>query len=150
MFKASTVFAALVLSTSMKVQAAPMQCETLDQYQAMALFERWNQSLQSADAKKVAANYTPRAVLLPTVSNTPRTDLEGKIDYFEHFLKKEPVGRIDSSHLISHCNSAINTGTYTFRFNDNTTVKARYTFSYALIDNQWLITSHHSSAMPES
>lgn len=150
MFKPLFMFALLVSTTSMQAQAAPMHCETLDKQKATALFERWNLSLKSGDARKVAANYVPHAVLLATVSDTPRVDLHGKIDYFEHFLKNKPVGRIDSSTLISSCNAAIDTGTYTFNFNDNSTVRARYTFSYALIDNQWLITSHHSSVMPES
>ncbi|WP_447649538.1 SgcJ/EcaC family oxidoreductase [Pseudomonas abietaniphila] len=149
MFKTSSVVAILSLTACMNAYASPTSCKTLDKKQATALFERWNQSLQSGDAKKVAANYTPDAVLLATLSNTPRTDLEGKVDYFEHFLANKPKGHIDSTTLVSSCNSAIDSGTYTFRFADDSTVNARYTFSYALIDNQWLITSHHSSAMPE-
>ena len=48
------------------------------------------------------------------------------------------------------CNSAVDAGLYTFTFGTtNTTVKARYTYTYAWDGSQWLITSHHSSAMPE-
>lgn len=113
------------------------------------LFDRWNDALKTGDSSKVAANYTADAVLLPTLSNQPRTDLAGKLDYFNHFLENKPVGTVDSSTVMTSCNTAIDTGLYTFRFNDHSSVKARYTFTYTHVDNQWLITSHHSSAMPE-
>lgn len=149
MLKPTLLMTAITLLTLGNAQASPAHCATLDKQQAHTLFERWNQSLQTGDARQVAAHYAPEAVLLPTVSNTPRLDNAGRIDYFKHFLKNKPVGSIDSSTLISACNSAVDTGTYTFRFNDKSEVNARYTFSYAWIDDKWLITSHHSSAMPE-
>jgi uncharacterized protein (TIGR02246 family) len=127
----------------------PSHCATLNKQQAKILFERWNNTLQTGDSRKVAANYTSDAVLLPTLSNQPRTDLAGKLDYFNTFLRKKPFGTLDSSTVITSCNSAIDTGLYTFRFSDNSEVQARYTFTYALVDKEWLITSHHSSAMPE-
>jgi uncharacterized protein (TIGR02246 family) len=149
MFKAFAVVTLLAASTYASANNAPAQCATLDKQQAKILFERWNNALQTGDSSKVAANYTPDAVLLPTLSNQPRTDLAGKVDYFNKFLKNKPVGTLDSSTVITSCNSAIDTGIYTFRFSDNSVVQARYTFTYALVDKQWLITSHHSSAMPE-
>lgn len=149
MFKTFAVITFLTASTYASANNAPAQCATLDEQQAKILFDRWNNALQTGDSGKVAANYTPDAVLLPTLSNQPRTDLAGKVDYFNHFLKNKPVGTLDSSTVITSCNSAIDTGLYTFRFSDNSEVQARYTFTYALVNNQWLITSHHSSAMPE-
>ena len=149
MFKTFAVITLLAASTYASANNTPAQCATLDKEHAKILFERWNDALQTGDSSKVVANYTPDAVLLPTLSNQPRTDLAGKVDYFDKFLKNKPVGTLDSSTVISSCNSTIDTGTYTFRFSDNSAVSARYTFTYALIDNQWLITSHHSSAMPE-
>ena len=48
------------------------------------------------------------------------------------------------------CNSAVDSGLYTFRFaKTGDTVQARYTYTYRWDGTQWLITSHHSSAMPE-
>ena len=48
------------------------------------------------------------------------------------------------------CNSAVDSGLYTFRFaKTGATVQARYTYTYRWDGTQWLITSHHSSAMPE-
>lgn len=47
------------------------------------------------------------------------------------------------------CNRALDTGLYTFTFGDGSMAKARYTFTYAWSGKAWLITSHHSSLMPE-
>ncbi|MGI3746085.1 MAG: SgcJ/EcaC family oxidoreductase [Janthinobacterium lividum] len=149
MLKTFAVITLLTASTYASAKNAPAHCATLDQQQAKILFERWNNTLQTGDSRKVAANYTSDAVLLPTLSNQPRTDLAGKLDYFNTFLRKKPFGTLDSSTVITSCNSAIDTGLYTFRFSDDSEVQARYTFTYALVDNEWLITSHHSSAMPE-
>lgn len=114
-----------------------------------ALFDRWNESLQTGDAKAVAANYSTHAVLLPTLSNTPRQNEDARIDYFKSFLKKQPSGKIDSRTIKVGCNTALDTGTYTFTFGDKSKVQARYTFTYGMIADKWQITSHHSSAMPE-
>ena len=114
-----------------------------------ALFDRWNASLRTGDPKKVAANYAPGSVLLPTVSNRARFTAAEKEDYFAHFLTRRPEGSIDDRVIDVDCNSATDAGLYTFRFSDGTMVKARYSFSYRKIGSQWLITSHHSSGMPE-
>jgi hypothetical protein len=113
------------------------------------LFDRWNASLQTGDPGKVVANYAAKSILLPTVSNKPRLTADEKVDYFEHFLARKPVGSIDSRSIEIDCNTAIDAGLYTFRFGDGSEVKARYSFTYKWDGKQWLITSHHSSAMPE-
>ena len=115
-----------------------------------ALFDRWNESLQTGDAKAVAANYSTHAVLQPTLSNTTRQNDDARIDYFKSFLKKQPSGKIDSRTIKVGCNTALDTGTYTFTFGDKSKVQARYTFTYGLAGDKWQITSHHSSLMPET
>jgi hypothetical protein len=111
--------------------------------------DRWNNSLKTGEPDKVVANYDKKSTLLPTLSNTPRLTPEAKREYFTHFLEKKPVGKIDSRMIEIDCNSAIDTGLYTFTFKDGAVVKARYTFTYKWSGKNWLITSHHSSAMPE-
>jgi hypothetical protein len=106
--------------------------------------------LQTGDPRKVVANYADKSVLLPTVSNTPRLNAAQKQDYFEHFLQDKPFGRIDSRTIEIGCTTAVDAGLYTFTFaKTGAVVKARYTYTYRWDGSQWLITSHHSSAMPE-
>lgn len=140
----------LLISGSALASTAPASdCVKVDKAQIEGLFDRWNDSLKTGDAKKVAEGYLSDAVLLPTVSNQVRlTDAE-RVDYFEHFLAKKPVGKIDTRTIRLGCNKAIDTGTYTFTFADKTQVSARYTFIYAWDGSDWKISSHHSSAMPE-
>lgn len=47
-------------------------CEPITESQVIGLFDRWNNSLQTGDPKAVVANYAPRSILLPTVSNQNR------------------------------------------------------------------------------
>lgn len=131
-----------------------MTCTPITQQEVAALFDRWNASLATHDADKVTANYAPDAVLLATVSNQPRTNTSEIKDYFEHFLKRDPQGAIDTRTIRIGCNEATDVGTYTFKLSGNTPgttdiVKARYSFIYEPRDGKWVIVHHHSSAMPE-
>ncbi|HAO26141.1 MULTISPECIES: SgcJ/EcaC family oxidoreductase [unclassified Methylophaga] len=117
------------------------------------LFDRWNNALQTGDSATVTAYYANDAVLLPTLSNTIRTDHDGIRDYFDYFLVLQPNGRIDKQHISINGNVAINTGIYTFTLTKQEhekKVQARYSFVYERQnDGEWLIVNHHSSAMPE-
>lgn len=125
-------------------------CKITNEQEIAALFDRWNGSLQTGDPHKVVANYAVRSVLLPTVSNKPRLTQAEKEDYFQHFLENKPTGKINSRTIEIGCNSAVDSGLYTFTFGTTgAQVKARYTYTYHWDGKQWLITSHHSSAMPE-
>ena len=61
-----------------------------------ALFSLWNNALATGDSRLVASRYATKSgsVLLPTVSDTPRTDFNSIKDYFDAFLLKEPQGVI--------------------------------------------------------
>lgn len=125
------------------------ECAPITKPQVEQLFDRWNASLATLDPDKVVENYAPDAVLLPTVSNKPRLTQEERKDYFVEFLKKHPQGKIDSRTIKLGCNKATDTGTYTFTLKDGSKVPARYTFTYQFENGKWLISTHHSSAMPE-
>lgn len=126
-------------------------CRRASEQEIEALFDRWNASLQTGDPHQVVANYAERSILLPTVSNTPRLTPAEKLDYFEHFLQSRPSGRIDLRFVDTACNTAVDAGLYTFTFGaTGQVVHARYTFTYRWEGGKWLITSHHSSAMPEA
>ncbi|THD46349.1 SgcJ/EcaC family oxidoreductase [Enterobacteriaceae bacterium ML5] len=124
-------------------------CIKADNEQVIALFDRWNESIMSGDADEVADRYLSDAVLLPTLSNKVRMTQVERVDYFKHFLSGKPIGNVESRTIRTGCNKAIDSGIYTFTFADNSTVTARYTFTYAWNGNEWKISSHHSSAMPE-
>ncbi|NJM10519.1 MAG: SgcJ/EcaC family oxidoreductase [Synechococcaceae cyanobacterium SM1_2_3] len=116
------------------------------------LFDRWNASLQTGDPDEVLKNYAPDAILLPTVSNKVRHNLAEVKDYFQNFLKLKPRGAINERHIRMFDEVAIDSGVYTFSlFKDGkpTEVRARYTFVYHKVGDQWLISEHHSSMMPE-
>lgn len=114
-----------------------------------ALFDAWNNALQTGQPEQVAALYAADAVLLPTISNQVRHNQQERIDYFELFLARGPVGQIDEANIRVFGDVAINSGIYTFTFNDGCSVQARYSFVYQWDGERWLIVEHHSSQMPE-
>lgn len=131
-------------------QGASTACKSANEQEIAALFERWNQALQTGDPHQVVANYAERSILLPTVSNKPRLTAAEKEDYFQHFMEQRPAGRIDLRFIELGCNAAVDAGLYTFTYaKTGDVVHARYTFTYRWDGSRWLITSHHSSAMPE-
>ena len=129
-------------------------CAKTSAQEMAALFDRWNASLATLDPDQVVALYAPYAVLLPTLSNKPRTNHEEIRDYFVHFLEKKPRGKIDFRIIKIGCNSASDTGLYTFTLHDTKgkakKVSARYSYVYEYLNGDWLIEHHHSSALPES
>ena len=126
-----------------------MTCKTVTESDIGGLFDRWNTSLKTLNPDEVVKNYATDAILLPTVSNKPRLTQDERRDYFVHFLENHPVGEINMRLIKIGCNDALDAGIYTFTFGNGSKVKARYTFTYLLQDGKWLISSHHSSAMPE-
>jgi len=116
-----------------------------------ALFDRWNESLQTGSPRNVVAHYAEQSILLPTVSNKPRLTAEEKADYFAHFLENQPVGEINMRQIQTGSDMAVDSGIYTFTFaKTGAQVRARFSFTYRRYGQEWLIISHHSSAMPEA
>ena len=132
-------------------QGAQMEkCKATSKKEIAALFDRWNRSLQTGNSHEVVANYAKRSILLPTVSNIPRFTPAEKVAYFDHFLKDGPYGKIDMQFIELGCNTAFDAGLYTFTYaKTKKSDSARYTYTYRWNGSKWLITSHHSSLMPE-
>merc|ERR1712176_1197789 len=122
--------------------------KTVDEAQVRALFSLWNNALATGDSRIVAKRYAKQGVLLPTVSDIPRTDYEGIKDYFDNFLKKKPQGVILESNVMVGTNWCQDAGIYEFDLLGDK-VKARYSFIYKFEDGEWKIAHHHSSMMPE-
>lgn len=148
-----TIIAAALVIGFVQVQSAnaaeTATCAPVSEDQVAKLFDRWNASLATLNPQEVAKNYSEDSVLLATLANKPRLTQEERIDYFKHFLEKGPKGHIDSRTIKTGCNWAVDTGTYTFTMKDGSKIPARYTYTYEFKGGNWLITSHHSSMMPE-
>lgn len=117
-----------------------------------ALFDRWNDALQTLDPDKVVELYAQDAVLLPTLSNAVRHNHEEIRDYFVHFLQKRPRGTINESNIRQFADTAIHSGIYTFELtaDDQTSeARCRFTYVYSNVSGEWKIVEHHSSLMPE-
>lgn len=128
------------------------KCPQVDKSEIAQLFDRWNASLKTGKASEVVKNYAPNAILLPTVSNQVRHNRTEIRQYFEQFLNLQPVGTMKEENIKIFCDIAIASGRYDINIRKNgkpQKVKARYTFVYQKIGNNWLIEEHHSSAMPD-
>jgi len=117
-----------------------------------ALFSLWNNALATGDSRLVASRYAVNSgsVLLPTVSDVPRNDFDSIKDYFDAFLLKEPQGEILEGDIRIGDGWAQDCGIYEFTMGaTGDKVKARYSYVYVFEGNQWKISHHHSSVMPE-
>merc|ERR1712127_698341 len=127
-----------------------VSAEPITETEVRSLFNLWNDALATKDPVQVAKRYSKAGVLLPTVSDVPRTDHPGIVDYFANFLKGEPQGEILSGDILVGTNWAQDAGIYEFTMGTTgAKVKGRYTFVYVFEDGKWMISQHHSSVMPE-
>jgi len=69
---------------------ATANCQAATTDQVRGLFSLWNNALATLNPDTVAARYSSKAVLLPTVSNIPRNSKALITSYFVDFLKKKP------------------------------------------------------------
>lgn len=149
---AGITLAASAIPANAKTKAS--SCHRMTAAQADTQFNAFNGAWATGDPDKVTALFDDDAVLLATVSNTPRGDYPAIRDYFVKFLKGKPVGRIETTTIKSGCNWLLRMGTWTVTLTDPATgvkndVKARYTFLYQFEDGKWKIEHLHSSMMPE-
>ena len=149
MLKYTVLIVAALLALT-QAQTTTATCQPLNETQVRGFFNLWNNALATLNSTTVANRYARRAVLLPTVSDTPRNTNALIVDYFNSFLLKKPQGVILSGDITMGCNWAQDAGIYEFTMGkDGSKVKARYSYVYIWEDNQWKISHHHSSVMPE-
>ncbi|MFT5815357.1 MAG: hypothetical protein ACI9VT_003130 [Psychroserpens sp.] len=115
----------------------------------LALFEQWNDALQTRIPKNVTTLYEESAILLPTLSNNICQNHKEMNNYFSNLMTGQPVAKIVIANIDVFDQVAINSGVYTFTFKDGNTIDARFTFVYRWNGERWMIIHHHSSKMPE-
>jgi ketosteroid isomerase-like protein len=90
---------------------------------------------------------------LPTVSPEFIRDSQSTREYFMNFLKKLPEGTITQDNVQNYGEDAyLHTGMYTFQTGpegNRQPVEARFSYMWRLIDGEWKIVHHHSSALPK-
>ncbi|MCX6736072.1 MAG: SgcJ/EcaC family oxidoreductase [Candidatus Parcubacteria bacterium] len=131
-----------------------MQQNTIEQKVVSENFNRWNEALLSRDPKKVAEMYTEDATFLPTLSPDFKFGQEETEGYFEHFLQKNPEGKVVKEKVQTLSpNSYLHSGMYDFTVDqdgERKTVEARFTFLWTQDENgEWKIAHHHSSVKPQ-
>jgi uncharacterized protein (TIGR02246 family) len=147
--------AAGTLAAPAQAQNRPgqMSCQPVTQAQVEAQFQRFNSAWATKNPDRVTSLFSRNAVLLPTVSNQPRTDHAGIRDYFVKFLANSPQGRINTSTVKLGCNAAARLGTWSVTMDGadgrKQTVHARYSFIYVFENGDWKIDHLHSSLNPE-
>ena len=97
-----------------KANAAAKSNVQIDEAGVRALFSLWNNALKTGDSRIVASRYTVDPVLLPTVSDVPRTNYDSVKDYFDAFLLKKPQGEILSGSVKIGDGWASDSGIYEF------------------------------------
>ena len=113
------------------------------------LLQKWINAIKTGDPKEVTNLYHDDGILLGTFSNKERIGHELILEYFENLLKSPVEVEIVSEHTSVSESVAVNSGLYNF-VTDGKTINARFSFVYQKNNDEWKITSHHSSVIPES
>jgi uncharacterized protein (TIGR02246 family) len=113
------------------------------------LLQKWINAIKTGDPKEVTNLYYDDGILLGTFSNKERIGHELILEYFENLLKSPVEVEIVSEHASISESVAVNSGLYNF-VTDGKTINARFSFVYQKNNDEWKITSHHSSVIPES
>lgn len=123
------------------------------QHEIAALFDTWNQTLQTGGPNDVADLYAEDAIVEPVDSNAIRTNRVEIANFFSDFQKSHPRATVNERHIdVLNSTTAIDSGICTFdiiRESRPDFRVARYSFVYEKIGGKWLIKSNHLSAMPD-
>ena len=151
-FMPAFTLAALIAAAPV-LSKAPAKCPAVSTAGVEAQFSKFQAGLATGNPDAMTALFSKNAVLLATLSNTERTNHMAIREYFVDFLKKLPVGTINSSTVKIDCRTASRVGNWTFKLTDSATgkatdVAARYSFVYKYEGGQWMIDHLHSSVRP--
>lgn len=124
-----------------------------DRSDVEAATARWIDAFNRKSSRDIVALYATDAVFFGTSSPLLRDKPELVRDYFKDLPSLgDAVITLEDHRVQLYGSIAISTGFYTrsAKSADGQTVRnpARFSFVYQKRGNQWLIVSHHSSALP--
>jgi len=145
-------------ATTTSGTATDSAAQSADIATVAGLYYNWLATIAAAhgDPTSVLKLYAPDAILVATYSPVLLHNADGDlVGYFKKFTSLPGIsGATKDLQTRVYGDWAINTGLYTFTFNDpegdTVSVPARFTFVYHKVDGQWLIMDHHSSLVPPS
>jgi hypothetical protein len=116
-------------------------------------FQVWNDCLKAKDFQKASALYSSVDLsFLPTLSPDFIRDSPSAQQYFSEFVQKAPVGEItDDVVQVIDNDTYLHTGMYTFMTGQEGSrlpVRARFTYMWRRVGDNWKIIHHHSSEVP--
>ena len=116
------------------------------------LVKNWINTLGTFNPEAVVNLYAPDGILLGTIADNIKVGRDEILTYFNMFVRKQPIGMINTMYIQDFGSSKVADGIYTFTLTDSlgkkTEVIARYTFVFTQYMDEWKIASHHSSKQP--
>jgi uncharacterized protein (TIGR02246 family) len=116
------------------------------------LVKNWINTLGTFNPEAVVNLYAPDGILLGTIAENIKVGRDEILTYFNMFVRKQPIGMINTMYIQDFGSSKVADGIYTFTLTDSlgkkTEVIARYTFVFTQYMDEWKIASHHSSKQP--
>jgi uncharacterized protein (TIGR02246 family) len=118
-------------------------------------FDEWNAAMATGEASVVANRYSPQAVMVSTVSSTPRATPQEIFEYYQLFLWSRPQAKAIQSYVTVSKHWCKDVGVLEYTLKDSNgkiqqRMKERYSFLYVFDDSAgWKIAHHHSAVIPD-
>ena len=111
------------------------------------LLNSWFEKIKTNDAAQVADLYHRDGLLLGTFSNSERKGQKLIFDYFENLFSSHVDVMVITKHEYNSDSISTASGFYNFEVN-GIIIKARFSFVFLKMNDNWKILSHHSSVLP--
>lgn len=112
----------------------------------------WKGAVEGRDVEAIAALYDKNAIMISTFVQNPLTERKALLSYYKKVVANPDVRvEIEEEHPRRFDDMAVNTGRYTLSYTqegEEVAVPARFSFTYKLQGEKWMIVDHHSSAVP--
>ena len=111
------------------------------------LLNSWVEKIKTNDAAQVADMYHTDGLLLGTFSNSERKGQELILNYFKNLFSSQVDVTVITKHEYKSDSISTSSGLYDFEVN-GLIIKARFSFVFLKIEEDWKILTHHSSVLP--